>query len=732
MVRFQLLSLRWRLLLLVSLSVAPLAALTIAVGFRESAHALNAAQENLQRLANLAAANEAQSIEQTMQILRDLSSVRALFEGNAKCDELLADMLTKNTDYVNFGVIELNGDVNCSAVKSPAKVNLADRDHFKRAVSERRFVAGNYVFGRVVQKHTANLTYPVIKNEAVQAVLFASLDLAELDKFVTDIKLAPDSILWTVDGKGSVISRRPDPEGWFGKKFPGATELIRASQEGPNVRVDSDGIRRLYASANVGPPTLTNYTVIVGVPEEGILAQARRDQRFAMLGLIITVLAAGFAAWWGGEILIVRRVRRLATTANSIASGSLSTRTGVRYGKEEISELAKALDTMAISLEAKEIARNTAESLLVAANHRKDEFLAMLAHELRNPLAPISAGAQILLHTQKANAQVMSTANVISRQVAHMSGLVDDLLDVSRVTRGLVKLDVSSIDFRTIVDDALEQAGPLLKQKRHTLTVDIPHVYCCVMGDHKRLVQVTVNLLNNATKYTPEGGRVHVAIVLNSENVILRVSDSGIGMAAELVPHVFELFSQAERTSDRTQGGLGIGLALANTLVQLHGGTLQAESDGLGRGSTFCVSIPRCHDVVETATATVKQTSLTTKRNCLVVDDNIDAAQTLAIYLEATGNCVRIAYTAVQALSISQEFHPDICLLDIGLPDHSGIELVNMLRSKLGFKSALMIAMTGYGRKHDREIALAAGFDHYFVKPLDTAKLRVIIESPDS
>lgn len=711
--------------------MAPLAALTIAVGVRESEHALNAAQENLQRLANLAAANEAQSVEQAMQILRDLSSVRALFAGEAKCDELLADILAKNSDYVNFGLIELNGDVNCSAVESRTKVNLGDRDHFKRAISERRFIAGNYVFGRVVQKHTVNLTYPVITDGVVQSVLFAALNLAELDKFVADIKLSPDSMLWTVDGQGTVISRRPNPDGWFGKKFPGAAQLIGATERGPTVRTDADGIKRLYASASVGPSTLSNYTVLIGVPEDGILAQARRDQRFAMLGLIVTILLAGFAAWWGGEILVVRRVRRLATTANSIASGSLSTRTGVHYGTEEIGELAHALDTMATSLETKETARDSAEALLVAANRRKDEFLAMLAHELRNPLAPISAGAQILLHTQKANAQVMNTANVISRQVAHMTGLIDDLLDVSRVTRGLVKLDTSTIDFRTIVDDAVEQAGPLLNQKRQKLTVDLPAAYCCVMGDHKRLVQVTVNLVNNAAKYTQEGGSIRVAVVLDAGNVVLRVSDTGIGMAPELVPHVFELFAQAERTSDRSQGGLGIGLALVKTLVQLHGGTAHAESDGLGRGSKFCVSLPQCHDVASTMIAVVTQRSPSTKRNFLVVDDNIDAAQTLAVFLEATGNTVRIAYTAAQAVAVVNEFVPDVCLLDIGLPDHSGIELVGMLRRHVALKSAMMIAVTGYGRKEDRETAFAAGFDHYFVKPLDTTKLRQVFESPE-
>lgn len=731
MARFHLLSLRWRLLLLVALAIAPLIAMTIAVGIREREHALTSARENLQRIANLAAANEAQSIEQAMQILRDLSSVPTLLESETKCDELLVDILSKNTDYVNFGVIQLNGDVSCSAVPSSIKVNLGDRDHFKRAVAEHRFIAGNYVFGRVVQKHTVNLTYPIIKNDAVVAVLFAALDLTELDKFVMDIKLPAESVLWTLDEQGGVISRRPNPTEWFGKKAPGAMNLIEATRLHPSLQMDSDNVGRLYASARVGPSTLSNYTVLIGVPEAGILADARRDQRFALLGLLTTVVLAGIAAWWGGDILIVRRVRRLANTANSIASGSLSTRTGVRYGKEEISDLARALDGMAQALETRQYERDEAEANLVAADKRKDEFLAMLAHELRNPLAPISAGAQILLQTQKSNALVSRTATVIARQVGHMTGLVNDLLDVSRVTRGLVKLDLTVVDFRRIVNEAVEQVGPMVNQKRQQLTVELPRQACFVSGDSKRLVQITANLLNNAAKYTNDGGSIKVALSCIDDGVTLSVSDSGIGMDPELVPRVFDLFAQAERTSDRTQGGLGIGLALVKTLVQLHGGTAKAESAGAGLGSTFTIELPLVQQPEAVERIGNKVVVCSTTHKCLVVDDNVDAAETLADFLESTGHQVSVAYTAAQGLTLAQKVSPEVCLLDLGLPDFDGIELVRMLRGQPETASALMIAVTGYGRKEDRDRAFAAGFDHYFVKPLDTAALSAVLAGSD-
>ena len=729
MARFHLLSLRWRLLLLVALAIAPLIGMTIAVGIREREHALTSAQENLQRLANLAAANEAQSIEQALQILRDLSSVQTLQDSDEKCDELLASILSKNTDYVNFGVIELDGTVSCSAVQTPNKVNLGDRDHFKRAVSERRFIAGDYVFGRVVKKHTVNLAYPVIKSDKVVAVLFAALDLAELDKFVIDIKLPEGSIMWTLDEAGTVISRRPDPDKWLGGKVPGARELINATLNKPALRVDPDNIKRLYASARVGPTTLSNYRVLIGVPEDGILADARRDQRFALIGLATTLLLAGIAAWWGGDILIVRRVRRLATTANSIASGSLSTRTGVRYGKEEISDLARALDEMAQSLEVRQRERDEAEARLVAVDKRKDEFLAMLAHELRNPLAPISAGAQILLHTQDNNPLVTRTATVIARQVSHMTGLVNDLLDVSRVTTGLVQLETTVVDFRSIVKDAVDQIDPLINQKHQQLTVDLPDAVCLVAGDSKRLVQITANLLQNAAKYTNDGGLIKLVLSRSEQQLCFEISDTGIGMAAELVPHVFDLFTQAERTSDRTQGGLGIGLALVKSLVQLHNGTVTAESAGVGLGSTFTVRLPLVSQPDAAMPSDKHCGAISKTRRCLVVDDNVDAAQTLALFLETIGHHVSVAHTATEGLALALKEAPEICLLDLGLPDFDGVELVGILRREPILATALMIAVTGYGRKEDREKAHAAGFTHYFVKPLQMAELKAALEA---
>lgn len=723
--------LRWRLLLLVGLAIAPIVAMTVAVGVRERAHALSSARDNLQRLARLAAANEAQSLEGARQILRDLSSVPAIARNGPDCSAVLADILAKNLQYANFGLIQMDGNVSCSAVPLSAPVNLGDRSHFKRAVAERRFIAGNYVFGRVIQKHTVNVTYPVLEGNDVVAVLFAAIDLIELDKFVDGVDLPAGSLLWTVDAEGTVISRRPDPMNWFGKKTTEALARIASAKAGPVVLADADQVKRLYASARVGSPELTDYTVLIGVPEDGILAAATRDRYFAMVGLAVTVVLAGMAAWFWGDFLIVRRVRRLAGTANLIASGSLSTRTLAPYGNDEISELARSLDDMAHALELKDAERDHVQALLIAADQRKDEFLAMLAHELRNPLAPISAGAQILQQVGAANPAISRTAEIIARQAAHMTRLIDDLLDVSRVTRGFVKLDKKIVHLGDVVKDALEQTSPAISKKHHQLTLDLPRESCAVEGDHKRLVQIVANMINNAAKYTPAGGRIAVSVVASSDQVTLKIADNGMGMPAELVARVFELFAQGARTSDRSEGGLGLGLALVKTLVALHGGTVKAESDGVGFGSTFTMELARVPaDAIPIRSDPVPGAGWTPSQlSCLVVDDNIDAAHMLSAYLEAAGLSVATAHSGEAALVLAQALRPELYLLDIGLPDFDGNELATRLRRRPEAATATIIAVTGYGRQEDREDALAAGFDHYFVKPLDMASLMTLLST---
>ncbi|KQQ32381.1 autoinducer kinase [Duganella sp. Leaf126] len=725
---FSLNSLRGRLLLLVALAIAPIAVMTIVSGIREHDHAISVAEENLQRLTNLAAANEAQSIASARQILRDLASVPDLMKDQARCSNLLDSIQRRNSDYANFGVIQLNGDVSCTAIPSPGKVNLSDRPHFRRAVHLKRFVAGGYIFGRVIQKHTVNLTYPILDDdEQVQGVVFAALDLTKLDRFVADVQLPPRSVLMTADSEGVIIARKPNPEQWFGKAVWPALRTAMAAEPGkPVLLTGPDGVERLHRFARVGNNGLTDYTVTIGIPVDDITAVARRDQMMDLMALTATLVLAMLAAWFVGDVLVLRRVKLLASTANSIASGALNARSGIRYGKEEISELALALDTMAAALQDKEAQHIKAQAQLRLADQRKDEFLAMLAHELRNPLAPISAGAQLLRSGNATPAAVDRTADIIVRQVNHMTRLIDDLLDVSRVTRGLVTITRVPLDVGSIVADAVEQAEPMMRSRGHRFLLALPDQPLQVAGDHKRLVQVLVNVLNNAAKYTPVGGEITLRVQGVDGHVRIEIVDNGVGMSMELRGRVFELFAQADRTSDRSEGGLGLGLALVKMLVELHGGTVTVDSPGAHQGSTFTIMLPAIEaDVVAPPAAPVQVAD--TRMRVLVVDDNVDAAQTLQLLLEAAGHDVVVAHTAHAALEAAQRLEPQLCLLDIGLPDLSGNDLARGLRLLPASRSATLVAVTGYGRREDREASKEAGFDHYFVKPIDVDALLAVI-----
>ena len=356
------------------------------------------------------------------------------------------------------------------------------------------------------------------------------------------------------------------------------------------------------------------------------------------------------------------------------------------------------------------------------ADRRKDEFLAMLAHELRNPLAPINTAAHILRMTAADSKPVQQASQVIARQVGHLTRLVDDLLDVSRVTRGLVQLERTSVDLRSVISTAIEQAQPLMQSRCHELRTKIGTGSLVVDGDFHRLVQIVSNLLNNAAKYTPQGGVIGVELSSSEGQALLSVSDNGIGIGADTIDRVFDLFAQAERTPDRTQGGLGIGLSLVRSLVQLHGGHVRAESAGLSRGSTFLVTLPlgaECEVVHPKATTSRPAAPL----KILVVDDNVDAARTLADVLQLNGHVVATAEDGQSALDRAARQDWDAYILDIGLPDMTGYELASRIRDLSGAADPVLFALTGYGQAHDRVISKAAGINHHLVKPANIPQL---------
>jgi PAS domain S-box-containing protein len=375
-------------------------------------------------------------------------------------------------------------------------------------------------------------------------------------------------------------------------------------------------------------------------------------------------------------------------------------------------------------------ARKRTEEELRDAGRRKDEFLAMLAHELRNPLAPISSAASLMGMGRVDQSRLKATSEVIRRQVNHMTGLVDDLLDVSRVTRGLVQIKKEPQDLKNVVASAIEQVRPVMETQRHHLGVELPPEPAYVLGDQKRLVQILTNLLNNAAKYTPPGGNISLRMRVQEERILVQVGDNGIGITPELQPRVFDLFSQAERAADRSQGGLGLGLALVKSLSELHDGHVTCMSEGLGRGSCFTVNLPRFDmHVGENDRRTVIRAEPVAHDSLriLVVDDNVDAARMMAMLLEAEGHEVMVEHDARIALTRAVTSLPDVGLLDIGLPRMDGNELARLLRAHPQLRHMTLIAVTGYGQEHDRQAALAAGFDHHLTKPVNAEQLNALL-----
>ncbi len=372
---------------------------------------------------------------------------------------------------------------------------------------------------------------------------------------------------------------------------------------------------------------------------------------------------------------------------------------------------------------------------LADLDRRKDEFLAMLSHELRNPLAPMLNAALLLrLHSTRnrlqgiENPMLQQSANIIEQQVGQLTRIVDELLEVSRITTGRIQLRQESISVGVVAENAVAMVRSLIDQRKHELTVSLPTQAIWVHADAARLGQVVVNLLTNAAKYTDQGGHVWLTVQQEGKEAVLHVRDTGVGIAPEILPRIFELFTQADRSLDRSQGGLGIGLALVQRLVEMHGGTV-AVSSALGQGSEFVVRLPVVAPPLPRASSPPAETAqrIATSLRVLVVDDNVDTVTTLALLAKEFGYDVRTAYDGSTVLEAALDYRPDVVLLDIGLPGLNGYEVVKQLRQQPALQNAVVVAMSGHGGENDLQRSLAAGFDHYLVKPGDFGKVLQIL-----
>jgi PAS domain S-box-containing protein len=373
---------------------------------------------------------------------------------------------------------------------------------------------------------------------------------------------------------------------------------------------------------------------------------------------------------------------------------------------------------------AEEALQRQAEALR-EADVRKDEFLATLAHELRNPLAPIRNALQILKLSSGDLATSARMVGMMERQLQQLVRLVDDLLDVSRVTRGRIELRRQTVELAAVVRSAVELSQSLIEAGNHQLSLELPRDTILLEADPTRLAQVFANLLNNAAKYTEPGGRIRIAVRPGDGEVAVSVSDDGIGIPAEMLGRVFEMFQQVDASPERSRGGLGIGLTLVRTLVRMHGGSVEARSGGVGKGSEFVVRLPVLLSGAEPGASppSARSHAGSTRRRILVVDDNVDAAESLAGFLELVGHEVCVAHDGASALREARDQRPDVVLLDIGLPGADGYEVARALRREPGLEGTLLVAVTGYGREEDRRRSKEAGFERHLVKPIDPASL---------
>jgi signal transduction histidine kinase len=401
------------------------------------------------------------------------------------------------------------------------------------------------------------------------------------------------------------------------------------------------------------------------------------------------------------------------------------------------------LESANISLQNEITERARVELALKEADRHKDEFLAMLAHELRNPLAPIYNAVQLMRRKSVDDPQLVWSRDVIERQTMHLSRLVDDLLDVSRITRGKINLTKELLDIANLISRAVETTHPLIVERAHDLVIDIPDEPLHVLGDPTRLTQALGNVLSNAAKYTERGGRIKVRVSREGPEVLIRVSDNGEGIPADLLPVIFNLFTQLDRTSGHAQGGLGIGLALVRKLVEMHGGSVTAHSEGAGRGSEFTIRLPfqsateQIGEVPEFHTNGSSNGGVATgtqemgdrvKRRILLADDNNDALESLATLLQLGGHDVVTASNGALALECAERHRPEVMLLDIGMPLLDGYEVARRIRVQPWGRQITLVALTGWGQDSDRRRSREAGFDTHLVKPLDMDKLMDLLE----
>jgi signal transduction histidine kinase/ActR/RegA family two-component response regulator len=706
--------LRRRLLLLALVGILPLAT-AAGLGLRAlvDQRRVQVQQSGLAVTRALATAVDA-SLSESVSVLQALATSVLLDSG--KPDSFYPQATDVMAAQPNWLLIHLAGPSGTILLNTrypslrPASA-IPDRESFDKVVGTLKPVVGfltrgpDGVWGVPVR-------VPVVRNGKLRFVLTGVVKPDAILKVVNRQQVPAEWVVSVFDAKDIRVARSRGHEKYIGTPPANGLRDLMATgdQEGSGITQLLEGEQAYTAYSRAKD---TGWTVAIGIPSRAVDAAGSRSLLAYGSGILLSLVFAVIAAFMIART-INRPIRGLARATRAMGNELLLTvpPTDIR----EIDDLGKAL--VASAAEAK-AARQQAET----ASRAKDEFLAMLGHELRNPLAPIVTALHLM--EIRANGAPDRERNIIERQVGHLLRLVNDLLDISRITRGKVELNRERIDLRTVVERALEMMQPVLEKRSRQIDLDMPSQPVHAFGDATRLTQVLGNLIANAARHTQPDARIAIRVSEAGRMTEVVVEDAGSGIAPELLDRLFDLFTQGEQSIDRRAGGLGLGLAIVKALMELHGGTVSAFSKGTGHGSTFTIRLPRDDGKAAVAAGTEVKPIRSAPRTAriLVVDDNVDAADTLAMLLQSAGYEVRTAAESTTALAAIESWRPGLAVLDIGLPGMDGYKLASRIRSDPQTAGMKLIALTGYGREADSNQALQSGFDVHLTKPAPADRL---------
>ena len=690
-------------------------------------------QRYLERVSALRLALDTE-IEGVIRTLRSLADSADFDRGAAplQAHSHFERLTSHGPAWITMGLIDDRGDALVRVDLASAPKNIVmDAPTIETVLSTRAPAISNLVEFDQGRALVTFIAVPVLREDALHGIVYVGIEHRGWLEFLQRYPIAMNATLTLNDRSGKIITRTLNDEQWAGKQSASRFwSFTVGKSEGVLENVGLEGQRFISAFSR---SEQAGWVLGTGVPLVEAEAGLSVPTTVLGFGIGITIVLASLLA-----LLLGRRVASTVTALASYASsmgGPAPPREGAPLSIVEAETIRTALNEAAVKVAARE--RSASEALerearsraaAEHANQAKDQFLAMLGHELRNPLSAISAATTVLdMHGANPDAR-QRAKEIVRRQLRHLTDMVNDLLDVSRLTIGKIALHRRPLDLSAVVNHVVTSFKDSGRCKHLAVDSRLSSVY--VVADETRIEQVVGNLLDNACKYTPKGGRIRITVAAAGDAAELRVEDNGSGISPELRPHVFDLFAQGQRTIDRAQGGLGLGLTVVRRLVEMHDGTVAVESGGTNRGSTFVVRLPRSHDVPESEQSTVAASRLG-RRRIVLVEDNADSRDVVTTLLQIHGHEVIPATDGPSGLEAIVTANADIALVDIGLPGYDGTELARRVRKRDDGARIILIALTGYGMPEDRDNALDAGFDGFLVKPFDVAAFDFAVEDAE-